>query len=117
MKFHTLISLVLGGVLLPFAATAQDYYGLGYSEADYGVDSTLLRYSSGVGFKNPVFKGQYYTFGKYIGAELGNIGFDSGLSALSGGPTASLTRHCQSGNLPADPTPFRAYSASDLSSN
>ena len=80
MKFHTLISLVLGGVLLPFAATAQDYDWQGYAEADYGVDSTLLRYSSGVGFKYPALKGHYYTFGKYLGAELGNIGNDNSLS-------------------------------------
>jgi opacity protein-like surface antigen len=80
MKYHALISLLLGGVLLPFAATAQDYDGQGYAEADYGADSTLLRYSGGVGFKNPALKGQYYTFGKYLGAELGNIGNDNGLS-------------------------------------
>ena len=80
MKVHALIFLVLGGGLLPFAATAQDYGGQGYADVDYGIDSTLLKYSGGVGFKNPAYKGQYYTFGKYIGAELGNIGFDSGLS-------------------------------------
>jgi len=80
MKFYALISLLLGGVLLPFAATAQDYDGPGYAEADYGADSALLRYSGGVGFKNPTLKGQYYTFGKYLGAELGNIGNDNGLS-------------------------------------
>lgn len=80
MKLNTLISLVLGGMMLSFAATAQDYDGLGYSEADYGVYSTLLKYSGGVGFKNPAYKGQYYTFGKYLGAELGNIGNDNGLS-------------------------------------
>lgn len=77
MKFHTLIFLILGGVLLPFAATAQDYDGLGYVDADYGADSTLLRYGDGVGFKNPAFKGRYYSFGNYLGAELGNIGNDS----------------------------------------
>ena len=80
MKVHALIFLVLAGGLLPFAATAQDYDGPGYSEADYGAYSTLLRYSSGVGFKNPVFKGQYYTFGKYLGAGLGNVGNDNSMS-------------------------------------
>ena len=80
MKVHALIFLVLGGGLLPLAATAQDYGGQGYAEADYGADSTLLKYSGGVGFKNPAYKGHHYTFGKYLGAELGNIGNDNGLS-------------------------------------
>ena len=80
MKFNTLISLVLGGVLLPFAATAQDDGGQGYADVYYGVDSTLLKYSGGVGFKNPTNKGQYYTFGKYLGAVLGNIGNNNSLS-------------------------------------
>ena len=79
MKFHTLIFLILGG-LLPFAATAQDYGEQDYADIVYGVDSTLLKYSGGVGFKSPAYKGRSYTFGKYLGAELGNVGNDSSLS-------------------------------------
>ncbi|HVS26426.1 MAG TPA: outer membrane beta-barrel protein [Burkholderiales bacterium] len=80
MKFHPLISLVLGGLLLPLAVSAQNYDGQGYAEAGYGADSTLLRYSGGVGLKYPALMGHYYQFGKYLGAELGNIGNGNGLS-------------------------------------
>lgn len=80
MKVHALIFLVLVGVLLPFAATAQDYGWQRHADVDYGADSTLLKYSGGVGFKNPADKGHSYTFGKYLGAELGNVGDGSGLS-------------------------------------
>ena len=77
MKCRLLISLVLSAVLLPFAASAQDYDVQGYSEADY---QALLGNTGGVGFKNPTFKGRYYTFGKYLGAELGDFGSSNGLS-------------------------------------
>jgi len=76
MKFQVLISLVVSAGILPFAANAQDYDVQGYSEADY---AALLGNTGGVGFKNPLFKGQYYAFGKYLGAELGN-GNDTALS-------------------------------------
>ena len=79
VKYHTLFSLILGSLLLPVGVTAQNYDG-GYAEAGYGADSTLLRYSGGVGLKYPALKGHYYQFGKYLGAELGNIGNGNGLS-------------------------------------
>lgn len=80
MKLHVIIALVLVSVLQPLVAHAQDYDVLGYSEADYGAASALFGYTGGVGFKNPAVKGQYYSFGKYLGAELGNISNDNGLS-------------------------------------
>jgi hypothetical protein len=79
MKFHTLISLVLGGLLLPLTVAAQNYDWQGYA-AEADIDSAQLGYSSGVGLKNPAFKGRYYQFGKYLGAEFSNIGNDNGLS-------------------------------------
>ncbi|HEY6281969.1 MAG TPA: outer membrane beta-barrel protein [Burkholderiales bacterium] len=79
MKFHTLISLVLGGLLLPLTVAAQNYDWQGYA-AEVDIDSAQLSYSSGVGLKNPAFKGRYYQFGKYLGAEFSNIGNDNGLS-------------------------------------
>ncbi|HUL42507.1 MAG TPA: hypothetical protein VLV32_11480 [Burkholderiales bacterium] len=75
MKFHVLMPLVLGSLFLPFAASAQGYDVQGYSEADY---AALFGYTGGVGFKYPGASGRYYTFGKYLGAELGNIGYDGG---------------------------------------
>lgn len=72
-----LVSLLLSGLLAPVAAVAQNYDGQDYAEADLAAGT--IRYG-GVGFKNPAYKGQYYTFGKYLGAELGNIGNDNSLS-------------------------------------
>jgi hypothetical protein len=80
MKLRILIALIFGGLLLPFEARAQDYDVQGYSDAYYGAGSALFGYPGGMGFKNPAAKGQYYTFGKYLGAELGNIGNVNGPS-------------------------------------
>jgi hypothetical protein len=83
MKSHTLntlISLVLSGLLLPFSAAAQNYDEQGYAEEDSSADSTPLRYGSGMGLKKPAFWGRYYQFGKYLGAEFGNIKNGDGLS-------------------------------------